>query len=213
MLILTKIVESVENGNAPETKRLVEDALAKEIAPWAILNDGMVPALNILGEQLKDYTISLPEVMISVGAVRAGLEILKPVLVQTTEEQKGVAIIGTVQGDVHSLGKDLVIMMLEGNGFEVIDLGTDVSPARYIEAIQGHKADLVALSGLLTTSRLAMQDAIRAFEKAGLRKEIAVLVGGSSVDAQSAKAIGADAYGDEASVAPEIAFRLLKNKL
>lgn len=213
MLILDQIAQSVITGNAPKTKELVQHALNQDINPWTILNEGMVSALNSLGEQLKDCTISLPEVMISVGAVRAGLSILKPLLVQRTEKQKGVAIIGTVQGDVHSLGKDFVILMLEGNGFEVVDLGTDVPPSRYIEAIRKQKANILVMSGLLTTSRLAMQETVRAFEKAGLRKQIVILVGGSCVDAQSAKALGADAYGREASVAPEIALKLLKNKM
>jgi 5-methyltetrahydrofolate--homocysteine methyltransferase len=213
MSILNQISEAVKNGNAPETVKLVEAALTKDFKPWAILNDGMMPAMNDLGEQLKKCLISLPEIMISVGAVRAGLNILQPLLVQQVNEVKGVAIIGTVQGDVHSLGKDLVIMMLEGNGFQVVNLGADVSPSRFIEAALENKPDIVAMSGLLTTSKLAMGDTINAFKKAGLRDQFSILVGGSSIDAQGAQTIGADAYGEDASVAPDIACRLMKLKV
>ncbi len=212
MPILEEISGAVQTGNAPKTKSLVEKGLGQGLEPWSILNDGMAPALDILGEQLRDYTISLPEIMISVGAVRAGLSILKPLLINDMKTLKGVVIMGTVQGDVHSLGKDIVIMMLEGNGFHVVDLGADVPPSHFVEACLEHKANIVAMSGLITISKLIMGNIIRAFENAGMREQISIMVGGGSVDALSARAMGADAYGEDASIAPQIALKVLKKK-
>lgn len=209
MQVLKDIAEAVQEGNAPKTKALVQEALAQGIKAWDVLNQGMMPALHVLGNQLKDGTVSLPEVMIAVGAVKAGLAILQPGLLQRKVEGRGVVIIGTVSGDVHSLGKDLVVMMLEGNGFQVINLGTDVAPARFVEAAQQYRPDIVALSGLLTSSRIAMRETIAALDAAGLRKRIRIMVGGGAVDALTAQDIGADAYGEDAAVAPEIAFKLL----
>jgi 5-methyltetrahydrofolate--homocysteine methyltransferase len=148
--------------------------------------------------------------MISVGAVRAGLSLLKPLLVEKAPKGRGVVVIGTVAGDVHSLGKDLVVMMLEGSGFQVVDIGADVHPRRFMEAVVTHKADIVALSGLLTISRLAMRETIGVLEESGLRDKLFVIVGGGAVNSHSAEALGADAYGEDASVAPEIVLKLLK---
>lgn len=168
-----------------------------------------MPPLRVLGEGLRDGTISLAEVMISVGAVKAGLSVLEPLLVRDIPEGKGVVVIGTVLGDVHSLGKDLVITMLRGSGFQVVDLGADVPPSRFVEAAVKHHADIVAMSGLLTSSRLSMRDTIAALRKAGIRDRLSIVVGGGAVDRQSAKDIEADEYGEEASVAPDIALRIV----
>lgn len=210
--ILAALAASVEQGNAPKTKALVQQSLAKPIGPWEIVNQGIMPALRIIGEQLKDGTISLPEVMISVGAVKAALSILGPLLVQKSASGRGVVVIGTVAGDVHSLGKDLVAMMLEGSGFKVIDLGVDVDSSRFVEAAITHKARIVALSGLLTTSRMSMRETIQAFDSAGLRGKTSILVGGGAVDRQTAAALAADAYGEDASVASDIALGLVKQE-
>jgi methanogenic corrinoid protein MtbC1 len=213
MTTLDHIGKTVKDGNAAETKRLVGAALEQGVGPWSILNEGMVPALNSLGEKLKDGTIGLPEVMISVGALRAGLTILKPLLIPSVREMRGVILIGTVEGDVHSLGKDLVVMMLEGNGYHVIDLGTDVPVRRFVEAAAEHKPDVLAMSGLLTSSRLVMKGVIAKLEKSGLRKGVSILVGGGCVDAQTAEAMGADAYEAEASAAPRSVAALLKKTM
>lgn len=208
-LILEAIGKTVEDGNAPRTKALVEEALGAGLAPWDILHRGITLPLRSLGEGLKDGTISLAEVMISVGAVKAGLGVLEPLLIRNTPEGRGIVVIGTVRGDVHSLGKDLVITMLRGSGFQVFDLGADVPPARFVEAAVERNADIVAMSGLLTSSRLAMRDTIAALEKAGIRDRFFVIVGGGAVDRQSAPEIGADEFGEEASMAPEIVLRLV----
>jgi 5-methyltetrahydrofolate--homocysteine methyltransferase len=213
MNILEQIGKTVKDGNPAATKRLVGEALSQGVGPWSILNEGMVPALNSFGEGLKNGTIGLPEVMISVGALRAGLTILNPLLVPTVREQRGVVLIGTVEGDVHSLGKELVVVMLEGNGYQVIDLGTDVPARRFAEATARHRPDVLAMSGLLTSSRLTMKSVISILDKQGLREQVSILVGGGCVDAETAKGIGADAYEQEASVAPATVSRLLKRKV
>lgn len=206
--ILASIAKQVEDGNAPRTKALVEEALAGGRDAWDILHRGIMPALRVLGEGLKDGCVSLAEVMISVGAVKAGLGVLEPLMIRNIPAGKGVVIIGTVFGDVHSLGKDLVITMLKGSGFRVIDLGADVAPARFIESVTKHQARIVALSGLLTSSRLAMRETIAALKDAELRERISIVVGGGAVDRQSARAIGADAYGEDAAAAPDLILSL-----
>jgi 5-methyltetrahydrofolate--homocysteine methyltransferase len=208
--VLALIAKFVEEGNAPRTKALVEEALAGGRGAWDILNRGIMPALRVLGVGLKDGCISLAEVMISVGAVKAGLSVLEPLMIRNIPTGKGIVIIGTVFGDVHSLGKDLVITMLKGSGFRVIDLGADVAPARFIESVTKHQAEIVALSGLLTSSRLAMRDTIATLKEAGLRDRVSIIVGGGAVDRQSAQAIGADAYGEDAAVAPDLILSLVR---
>lgn len=208
--ILASIAKHVEEGNAPRTKALVEEAIASGLEAWDILNQGIMPALRFLGEGLKDGCISLAEVMISVGAVKAGLSVLEPLMIRNIPSGKGIVIIGTVLGDVHSLGKDLVITMLKGSGFRVVDLGADVAPSRFIESVTKHQAEIVALSGLLTSSRLAMRDTISAFKDAGLREQVSIIVGGGAVDRQSARAIGSDAYGEDAAAAPDLILSLLR---
>lgn len=207
---LALIAKFVEEGNAPRVKALVEDALAGGHGAWDILNRGIMPALRVLGVGLKDGCISLAEVMISVGAVKAGLSVLEPLMIRKMPTGKGVVVIGTVLGDVHSLGKDLVITMLKGSGFHVIDLGADVAPARFIESITKHQAEIVALSGLLTSSRLAMRDTIAALKEAGLRDRISIVVGGGAVDPSSAQVIGADAFGEDAAAAPDLIMSLIR---
>jgi 5-methyltetrahydrofolate--homocysteine methyltransferase len=209
---LAGLSASVEQGNAPKTKALSQQSLSKGIGPWEILNQGIMPALRVIGEQLKDGSLSLPEVMVSVGAVKAGLSILGPLLVKKSSSGRGVVVIGTAAGDVHSLGKELVALMLEGSGFKVIDLGEDVDASRFIEAAVSKKAQIVAMSGLLTTSRITMRETIEALDNAGLRNKISILVGGGAVDRQAALNLGADAYGEDASVASDIALQLLKKE-
>ena len=208
--ILGEIGKYVEEGNAPRTKALVEQALASGREAWDILNRGIMPALRVLGDGLKDGCVSLAEVMISVGAVKAGLSVLEPLMIRNIPAGKGIVIIGTVFGDVHSLGKDLVITMLKGSGFRVVDLGADVPPSRFIESIAKHQAEIVALSGLLTSSRLAMRDTIAALKEAGLRERISIIAGGGAVDRQAARAIGADAYGEDAAAAPDLILSLVR---
>lgn len=208
--VLALIAKFVEEGNAPRTKALVEEALAGGHGAWDILNQAIMPALRVLGDGLKDGCVSLAEVMISVGAVKAGLSVLEPLMIRKIPTGKGRVIIGTVLGDVHSLGKDLVITMLKGSGFQVVDLGADVAPARFIESVTKHQAEFVALSGLLTSSRLAMRDTIAALNQAGIREHISIIVGGGAVDRQSARAIGADAYGEDAVAAPDLILSLVR---
>ncbi len=208
--LLARMAKYVEEGNAPRTKALVEEALAGGQQAWDILNKGIMPALRVIGAGLKDGCVSLAEVMISVGATKAGLSVLEPHMIRNIPTGKGTVIIGTVHGDVHSLGKDLVITMLKGSGFRVVDLGADVPPSRFIESLAKHQAQIVALSGLLTSSRLAMRDTIAAFKEARLRERISIIVGGGAVDRQTARAIGADAYGEDAAAAPDLILSLVR---
>jgi len=211
--VLAGIAEQVEKGNAPRTKALVEEALAGGCEAWDVLNGGIMPALRILGDGLKDGAVSLAEVMISVGAVKAGLSVLEPLLVRSTATGRdAVVVIGTVLGDVHSLGKDLVVTLLKASGFRVVDLGADVSPSRFVESVTKHQAQIVAMSGLLTSSRLTMRDTIAALKNAGLRQQLGVVVGGGAVDRQTAQEMGADAYGEDAAGASDLILRLVRNR-
>jgi 5-methyltetrahydrofolate--homocysteine methyltransferase len=209
MSLFSEITHHVEQGNAPKTKAAIQEALADGAGPWEILNGGIMAGLRVVGDQLRDGVIALPEVMVSVGAVKAGLSLLEPLIVEKSPRGRGVVVIGTVAGDVHSLGKELVALMLEGSGFQVLDLGADVPPRRFVEAAERHGADVVAMSGLLTTSRLTMRETIQALELAGLRERLSILVGGGAVDRETAKSMGADAYGEDASVASDVVLRLL----
>ncbi|MFQ3549556.1 MAG: corrinoid protein [Armatimonadota bacterium] len=208
MADLNKLAEAIISGKAPDAKALVEEALAEGVSPSEILNDGLVAGMNIVGTRFKNNEFYVPEVLIAARAMKMSMEVLRPKLVEGGVESKGVVAIGTVRGDLHDIGKNLVAMMLEGAGFEVRDLGVDVKPEQFVEAVKGG-AQAVALSALLTTTMPAMKETIEAFEAAGLRDGVKVMIGGAPVTQNYADEIGADGYSPDAASAVDKAKELL----
>jgi len=207
---LNALAAAIISGKAPVAKELTEQALAEGLPAAEILNRGLVAGMNVVGEKFKNNEFYVPEVLIAARAMKNAMEVLRPVLAETGVEPAGRVAIGTVRGDLHDIGKNLVAMMLEGAGFEIIDLGVDVKPEQFVEAVQKRNADIVALSALLTTTMPAMKDTIQALESAGLRREVAVMIGGAPVTQSYADEIGADGYAPDAASAVDKAKALLK---
>lgn len=205
---LKSLFEAVLTGDMEGTQAAVQAALEAEITAEVILNEALIPAMGEVGRlfEIGDYFV--PEMLVSARAMKAGLEIIKPLLVESGVEPVGKIAIGTVKGDLHDIGKNLVAMMLEGAGFVIQDLGTDVPPEEFIAAIQ-QGTDIVGLSALLTTTMPAMETTIQAIKAAGLRDQVKVMIGGAPVTAEYAERIGADGYAPDASQAVTLAKKLL----
>ena len=200
--MLLIIHDSIMKGDANGTIDGVQMALDASYNPGVILNEGMISAMDEVGRLFERGEYFVPEMLISARAMQAGLGILKPYLLAADIQPLGKIVIGTVKGDLHDIGKNLVGMMLEGTGFEVIDLGTDVTPEMFAEAVQEHKPDYVGLSALLTTTMGQMENTIRVLQDAGLRDDnVKVMVGGAPVTQHFADSIGADLYAPDASSA------------
>ncbi len=202
---LTELQNLVIEGDKSGVEKAVQQALADGISADKILNDGLIEAMNEVGLRFENGDFFVPEMLIAARAMQAGLSLLKPYLVQSGVQAKGKVVIGTVKGDLHDIGKNLVAMMLEGAGFEVIDLGTDVSPEKYIQAVKDHQVNIVGMSALLTTTMSNMKMVINSLEQAGLRGYVKVMVGGAPVTDAFAKEIGADGYAPDASRAVALA--------
>ena len=192
-------------GDVNQAPDLVQKALDENLAPKAILDNGLVAGMNEVGARFKRGDMFVPEVLMSARAMQAGLEILRPALVASGTKLIGTVVLGTVKGDLHDIGKNLVGMMCEGAGFQVIDLGFNVPPEKFLEAIKEHQPDIVGMSALLTTTMRSMGHTIKAIEEAGLRDNIKIMVGGAPVDAEFANRIGADGYGSNAVGGTEVA--------
>jgi len=201
MQILNAIQEHVIDGNAPQTRTLVHQALEQGVSPAKILHEALIPAMSEVGVRFERQEFYVPEMLIAARAMKEGLAILKPKLLEAKIEPVGKVVIGTVKGDLHDIGKNLVAMMLEGAGFEVIDLGTDVAPEKFVQAVQEQRPQLVGLSALLTTTMPQMKTIIEALQSAGLRNQVKVLIGGAPVTQKYADDIGADGYAPDASSA------------
>ncbi len=209
MTIFAEIKQATMEGNARGVTNLTKQALEAKVNINDIVNDGFISAMGIIGEKFKNGEIYVPEMLIAARAMKAGLKVLEPLLLLTTRDYIGKAIIGTVQGDLHDMGKNLVSMMLQGAGWDVIDLGVNVTPEKFVEAVVTHQPQIVGLSALLTTTMPAMKLTIEALVKAGLRDKVKVIVGGAPISAQFAEEIGADSYASDAGVAIEIAKKLV----
>ncbi len=205
MAILHDISEKLQRGRAKEVSALVEEALAQNILPEDILNDGLISGMNIVGDKFRKNEVFVPEVLVAARAMNAGLKILRPALTSAGVKPLGKAIICTVKGDMHDIGKNLVKMMIEGQGIECVDLGVDVSPEQVVEAVRESGAKLVCLSALLTTTMMGQKDVIDALSAAGLRDSVKVMVGGAPVTQQFADEIGADCYTLDAASAAQAA--------
>jgi len=192
---------SVIEGQAERAAALTREALDQDISPSDILNQAMIPAMDEVGVRFQNNDFFLPEVLIAAKAMNTAMEILKPLLSKSEVKPKGKIVIGTVHGDRHDIGKNLVAMMMEGAGFEVIDLGVDVSPDQFLEAVRKNQPDIVAMSALLTTTMPSMRVTIEALEKAGLRSQVKTMIGGAPVTKDFAEEIGADAYAPDSASA------------
>jgi 5-methyltetrahydrofolate--homocysteine methyltransferase len=199
----------LQRGKAKDIAALVEQLLKEDVSPKDILNEGLISGMDVIGRKFKNNEIFVPEVLIAARAMNAALAVLKPALAATGVEPIGKAVICTVKGDLHDIGKNLVRMMLEGAGIEVIDLGVDVSSEKVVDAVNEHNPDLVCLSALLTTTMMAQKDTIAALVNAGVRDKVKVLVGGAPVTQAFADEIGADGYAPDAASAAQVAKSFL----
>jgi len=206
------ISESVKNGDHEQTINRVKEALNRGTPALELLQKGLVPGIQALGALFKEGQVFLPEILISVRAMNRGLEVLRPSLADAEVPKRGTVVLGTVEGDLHDIGKNLVRMMLEGNGYAVVDLGVDVKPKVFFTAAREHKADIVALSTLLTTTMPCFQKVIAALEEGGIRGTLKVMVGGAPVSRAFADEIGAEGFAEDCVRAVEEANRLLTGR-
>jgi len=204
------IAEGVQNGNEKLVTQKVEEALGTGIAPGEILSKGLVPGIQALGRLFKDGQVYLPEILISARAMRSGTEKLRPHLTTKDVPKKGTVVIGTVEGDMHDIGKNLVKMMLESNGYEVHDLGVDVSADAFAKATRDVNANIVATSALLTTTMTIIPDIVATLAEVGLKNKVKVMIGGAPITRQFADEIGAEGYADDCASAVDEADRLMK---
>lgn len=207
---LRVIYDSILDGNKNGAAEGVQAAIDAGLPPSDILNDGMVDAMAEVGRLFEEGEYYVPEMLIAARAMQAGLALLKPHLIEADVQSVGTVAIGTVKGDLHDIGKNLVGMMLEGGGFEVVDLGVDVPPEKFIEVVQGGGVDVLALSALLTTTMANMEATIQALETAGIRDQTKIIVGGAPVTPEYSEQIGADGYSADASRAVNLAKSLIE---
>lgn len=208
MADMMAIAKAVEGGRRKVVDQLVREALAEGVKADVILNEGLVVGMTNLGEQFKNGEVYVPEVLVAARAMKAGTEILKPLLVAENVQSLGTVAIGTVEGDLHDIGKNLVGMMLEGTGFNVVDLGVDVTPDKFVEAVRGG-AQIIGMSALLTTTMPTMGRVIEKLKAEGLRDQVKVMIGGAPITQEYADQIGADGYSTDAASAAELAKTLI----
>jgi 5-methyltetrahydrofolate--homocysteine methyltransferase len=212
MVNLQELAEAVINGKRDKAVELTKKAIEEGITPKEILDKGLIAGMNVVGEKFKANEFYVPEVLVAARAMKAAMELLRPLLVESKVEPLAKAVIGTVRGDLHDIGKNLVSMMMEGSGFEMIDLGVDCSPEKFVEAAKEHNAKFVCMSALLTTTMPAMKDTIEALKEAGIRDKVIVMVGGAPLTQSYADEIGADGYAPDAASAVDKAKELLAMK-
>jgi len=201
MADLQGLAEALIRGDRDTVGKLTQEAVDEGVAPKQILDEGLVAGMNVVGARFKANEFYVPEVLIAARAMHAGMDILKPLLAESDVEPTGVVAIGTVKGDLHDIGKNLVAMMLEGAGFKVHNLGRDVAPEKFVEAVQEHGANIVGISALMTTTMPGMKRTIDALAKAGLRERVKVMIGGAPVSQAFADEIGADGYAKDSTLA------------
>ena len=212
MAIIQEISEYLQKGRAKNVKALVQQALDEGMDPKQILNEGLLDGMMIIGGKFKRNEIFVPEVLVAARALNAGLNILEPKLVEVGNEPVGRAVVGTVRGDLHDIGKNLVVMMLKGAGFEICDMGVDVAPEAFIDKAEEIHADVICMSALLTTTMTNMEDVITELKNRTLRDKYIVMVGGAPVNDSFAQQIGADYYTPDAATAAEVAKKAVLEK-
>ncbi len=205
-MIFEEISQKLQAGRAKDVKALVQQAIDQGIPAQDILEKGLVDGMNVIGEKFKNNEVFVPEVLVAARAMNQGAQLLKPLLAAEGVKASGRVCIGTVQGDLHDIGKNLVKMMLEGKGLEVIDLGTDVSPETFVETAKNEDCQIIACSALLTTTMGVMAEVVKAAEKAGIRDKVKIMVGGAPVTEDFCRKIGADAYTPDAASAADKAL-------
>jgi len=208
---LTHLSEALQRGDSDQVKTLAAQALKEGLSPSLILADGLIAGMDIVGAKFKTGEIYIPHVLFAARAMHAGMDILKPHLIESGARPAGRFIIGTVKGDHHDIGKNLVSIMLQGKGFEVIDLGINVPPEKFVESVMEDKADIVGMSALLSTTMPSMKDTINALEMAGLRNKVKIMIGGGAVTKEYSDEIGADCFGPDAATAAEKALEFVGN--
>ncbi len=209
MPVIQTLYDAILNGNAKAAKEITQTSLASGVNPQALVDDTMIPAMNEVGRRYEANEYFVPELLIAARAMKASLELIRPLLSARGSEPVGRVVIGTVQGDLHDIGKNLVGAMLEGAGFEVIDLGVDVTPEKFIHAAKEKHATLVALSALLTTTMHSMKGVVEKLNESGMRPGVKVMIGGAPVTQKYADEIGADGYSSNANAAVALARRLV----
>jgi len=207
--ILQQIASKLYEGSAGDVASLVQQALDDGMGAEEVLSGGLIVGMDEVGKDFKAGELFVPEVLIAARAMHAGMDILRPLLVESGAPSAGTCLIGTVKGDLHDIGKNLVRMMVEGAGFTTIDLGTDVSAEAFVEAVREHKPSLVGMSALLTTTMVNMKSVIEALEEAGVRDSVKVMIGGAPVTQAFADEIGADGYAPDAASAVDLARELI----
>lgn len=209
MADLKKIAEILIQGKAPQVKKLVQEAVDEGEEVEKILNEGLLAGMSVVGERFKKNEIYVPEVLISARAMKEGMQIIRPLLAEKNIKGAGTVILGTVKGDLHDIGKNLVGMMLEGAGFDVVDLGVDVTPERFAQEVKGKDAQIVGLSALLTTTMPAMKQIIAALTNQRIRGRVKIMIGGAPVTQDYADEIEADGYAPDAASAVDKAKELI----
>ncbi len=204
--------DDLYDGLKEEIPQQVREALARGQSPQEVLDEGLVAGMDIVGVDFRDGILFVPEVLMAANSMKAGMEILRPLLTETGAPQVGKAVVGTVKGDIHDIGKNLVAMMFEGAGFEVINLGINVDAEQFVAAIREHKPDIIGMSALLTTTMPYMKVVVDTLGEEDLRDEVYVMVGGAPVTENFAREVGADAYGRDAAVSVEIAKSFMARK-
>jgi len=204
-----ELYDAILTGNAKRAEEVTKAALAAKVDPTELVRKYMIPAMDEVGKRFECSEYFVPELLIAARAMKTSLELITPLLAEAGAEPVGRVVIGTVQGDLHDIGKNLVASMLEGGGFQVIDLGVDVPPQRFVEAAKEKDGTIVALSALLTTTMTMMKTVIDALEKAGIRSKTKVIIGGAPITQQYADQIGADGYSDNASAAVALARKMV----
>ena len=203
MELLKRIAEGVVGGDEKQVAQLTGQAIEQSTSPKLILDDGLIAGMNVVGRRFKEHEIFLPDVLLAARAMYAGMDLLKPLLVRDGIPSQGKVVLGTIQGDLHDIGKDLVAIMLKGAGFEIIDLGNDVAPQRFVQAAKDQGAKVIGMSALLTTTMVKMRDVVELLEQQKLAGRIKTIVGGAPVSEAFAHEIGADAHGFDAASAVE----------
>ena len=207
--ILNEISQNLQQGRAKAVKELVEQAVKEGIDAKTILEQGLIAGMSVIGEKFKNNEVYVPQVLIAARAMKAGTEVLQPLLASSGVKAKGKVVIGTVRGDLHDIGKNLVKMMMEGKGLEVVDLGVDVPADKFVEKAIEEKADIVACSALLTTTMTEIKSVVDEIVKAGIRDKVTIMIGGAPVTDSFCKQIGADIYTPDAATAAEAAVKAI----
>jgi 5-methyltetrahydrofolate--homocysteine methyltransferase len=210
MADLTQLKEAIIRGKKPLAEELTRKALAEGTSPYTILDEGLVPGMEIVGDKFKINEFYVPEMLVAARAMKAAMAIIRPQMVDPNQPRKARIVIGTVKGDLHDIGKNLVAMMLEGAGFEIVDLGVDVSPQVFVEKAKAENADVICMSALLTTTMSSMQETVKVLKESGMRDSVRVMIGGAPITQKYADQIGADGYSPDAASAVDKARTLVQ---